>query len=101
LSEKIKAWEAKVDSFQNGNDSLNLSNAMNTLNQAKSAVDKLKNQIETTEKVLTAHRIPCSLGRFDGWFKLFLKSQNIRWLLIDILLPIAIGTTAILLLAKV
>ena len=101
LSEKIKIWEEKVSSFQNGNDSLNLANAMSTLNQARGVADKLTKQIETTEKTLTAMRIPCSLGRFDGWFKLFLKSQNIRWLLIDILLPIAIGAAAIYLLAKV
>lgn len=101
LSEKIKAWEEKVSSFQNGNDSLNLANAMSTLNQARSAADKLTKQIETTEKTLTAMRIPCSLGRFDGWFKLFLKSQNIRWLLVDILLPVLVGATAIYLLAKV
>lgn len=101
LSEKIKAWEEKVSLFQNGNDSLNLANAMSTLNQAKGATDKLTKQIETTEKVLTAMRISCSLGRFDGWFKLFLKSQNIRWLIIDILLPVSVGVTAIYLLAKV
>lgn len=100
LSEKIKAWESKVSSFQNGSDNLNLANAMSTLNQAKSAVDNLKNQIKATEETLTAQRIPCSLGRFDGWFKLFLKSQSIRWLLIDILPPIAIGATAIILLVK-
>lgn len=82
LSVKIQAWEEKVSSFKNGNDSLNLSNAMSTLTQAKNSVEKLKSQIQTTEKTLTALRIPHSLGRFDGWFKLFLKSQNLRWLII-------------------
>lgn len=102
LSDKIKTWQDKISPFQNGIDSPDFDNAMNTLNQAKAAVDKLSKQIETAEKTFTATRIPCSLGRFDGWFKLFLKSQNIRWLLIDILLPVAIGATATyLLLAKV
>lgn len=98
LLEKINIWEDKVNYFQNENDNLNFSNAMNTLNEAKKAVNKLKSQIESTEKTLIAQRIPCSLDRFDSWFKMFLKSQNARWLLIDILLPIIIGITATILL---
>lgn len=100
LSEKVQEWEGKISSFQDGNDSLNLANAMSTLSQAKSSIEKLNTQIQNTEKILTAHRIPYSLSRFDGWFKLFLKSQNLRWIIIDIIIPVVVGITAILLLAK-
>lgn len=100
LRRKIQEWENRVESFKDGGNSLNLSNAMVTLNQAKAEVIKLTSQIEKTNEILTAHRIPFSLNRFDSWFKLFLKSQNIRWILIEILIPITTGALAILFLVN-
>jgi hypothetical protein len=55
-------------------------------------------KIERTQNTISAYRIPVSLKRFDSWFKLLLCSQNLRWLLIEFLLPIILGSWALLLL---
>lgn len=100
LLAKIKEWEERVVSFRQRGDSLNLANAMNSLTQTRSEITRLKSQIETTEKTLTSLRIPCSLGRFDRWYEWFLRSQNLRWMFIDILSPIGIGGFAVYLLSS-
>lgn len=99
VSEHVKEWVERVDSFKQGGDSLNLANAMSSLSRVQGSLDQLKRQVETTENVISSLRIPCSLRRFDSWFALFLRSQNLRWLLIDIFTPVIIGGAAIYLLA--
>ncbi|QUX97471.1 hypothetical protein C0J08_19630 [Marinomonas sp. CT5] len=47
--------------------------------------------IELVENV----RIDGSLLRFDQWFRLLIVSQNIRWLFLDVILPISVGLLAI------
>lgn len=48
--------------------------------------------IELIENV----RIDGSLLRFDQWFRLLIVSQNIRWLFLDVILPISVGLLAII-----
>ncbi|AEF56344.1 hypothetical protein [Marinomonas posidonica] len=43
-------------------------------------------------------RIDGSLLYFDQWFKLLKNSKNIQWIFLDFLLPISLGTIAIILL---
>ena len=45
-------------------------------------------------------RITTSLSRFDKWFYLFLQSQNLRFLINDIILPIGIAIIAIIFLIQ-
>ena len=99
LAEKVQEWEAKITQFKDGKDSLNLANAMSTLSNTSKAIADLTRKIEHTEKTLCSLRISTSLRHFDGWFELFLRSQNLRWLLIEMILPIGVGTTAVFLLA--
>ncbi len=41
-------------------------------------------------------RITTSLSRFDNWFEFFIKSQNLRFLINDIVLPIGLSLFAII-----
>lgn len=99
ISGKIDALKEEVNSIKREENNPNLHGISNLFNETKNVIEKLRGQIETTEKVLLSERISCSLRRFDGWFRLFLKIQNLRWLLIDILMPMAVGGFAICLLA--
>lgn len=83
-----------------GKSSLNISNACNTIGETRNGIADLKRSIDTVQKTLSDSRIPVSLKRFDGWFGFFLKSQNLRWLLIDALAPLLAGAIAIYLLLK-
>lgn len=58
----------------------------------------IKGKIEAIKNTLASERIPASLATFESWFSLFLRSQNLRWLLIDFLLPMVLAGFAILLL---
>lgn len=79
-------------------DGKNLNIILNSLSELNKKVSELKSAVVNTEKTLLSQRIPASLKRFDDWFRLFLKSQNLRWIIIDTLLPIVIGTAAVVVL---
>ncbi len=69
-----------------------------SLSHIRNEVADLRSKVKEVNKTLDANRVPASLERFDSWFKVFLKSQNIRWLLIEFLLPISLGIWAVYLL---
>lgn len=73
----------------------NLDTVLNALTEARSAIRDLNNSVQRVEKILSSNRVPASLRRFDSWFEVFLRSQNMRWLLIDTLAPIILGTWAL------
>jgi len=64
------------------------------LNAALQNINQLYNSIQTAHKTISDQRIPVSLKRFDNWFQLFLRSQNLRWLIIEFLFPIVLGLSA-------
>lgn len=71
-----------------------------TLSEIRTSVIQLQQLVEKSDKIALSPRIEASLQRFDGWFEFFLRSQNLRFLLIEILLPILVGMTAICLLSQ-
>ncbi|WP_122313307.1 hypothetical protein [Pseudomonas coronafaciens] len=77
----------KKDMTSAGTVSLSMQNLKNTLEQ-------VRNSLEATESVITNTRIPASLHRFDNRFRLLLKSQNMRVLLVEIGMPIFIALAA-------
>jgi hypothetical protein len=56
-----------------------------------SQLANLAKQVENSGKLIADARIPVSLERFDSWNRLFLKSQNMRWLLLELGVPLAVG----------
>jgi hypothetical protein len=54
--------------------------------------------INNRQDNLFSARLLKSIERFDNKFKYFLKSQNLRWLLIDLLAPLILAISAIYLL---
>jgi hypothetical protein len=59
-------------------------------------IESTKKTIERIEKVLESNQLIESMETFDRRFKFFLKSQNIRWFIIDFSAPILLATSAIL-----
>jgi hypothetical protein len=69
--------------------------------EARTASIELKCSVDAVQETLTDMRIPVSLKRFDSWFGLFLRNQNMRWLVFDeALLPTVVGIVAMGLLAR-
>lgn len=59
--------------------------------EVKADIAKNMRALDKVEEVLNAARIPASLGRFENWFKWFLRSQGLRWLLLEFSLPVVLG----------
>lgn len=92
LSRKLDVWSVPVEL---GSDSPGCRVLRSDIVELKSAVDKLAGSVNSLDKNLTSERIPASLERFDSWFKYFLHIQNIRWFLVDIVVPVLIGFISI------
>ncbi len=99
IDESMKVSEERLRALydEKGKES-NLHAVINTISETRTAITELKRSVEHAQETLAAPRIPVSLRRFDRWFMLFLRSENIRWLVIDALVPILVGVSALALL---
>ena len=66
-----------------------------TLKALLEKADNIHLMQEELKKLYGAERIEVSLQRFDSWFKLFLQSQNLRWITIEFSLPVGLALWAI------
>lgn len=99
INAKLADWENKVKKSLEDKDP-NRDSVIMSIKHVSEDIAKLENSIKATEETLNSDRIPASLRRFDYWFSLFLRSQNMRWLLIELLLPIFVGLYSIILLLE-
>jgi hypothetical protein len=49
-------------------------------------------------ETIQSKRIPASLDRFEKYFRLFTLSQCLRWLIIEMIIPLALGSFSLILL---
>lgn len=98
INTTFEAINSEIERIQDEGQTLNINNVIQSLSHIRNEVANLRGKVEEVKKTLDANRVPASLERFDGWFKIFLKSQNVRWLLIEFLLPISLGIWAVYLL---
>jgi hypothetical protein len=100
LDGKMSEWETRVrekvcDSHQN---CMNVRSGAQSIVEVRGVVHEMTRAVEETTKTLSSLRIPTSLDRFDRCFLLALRSQSLRWIVIDFLLPITLGCLALFLL---
>jgi hypothetical protein len=79
---------------------MNTTTAAQSISEVRERLAALTRAVDTSSKTIAAQRVPVSLDRFDRWFKLFLRSQSLRWVLIDFLLPIGLGIASLILLRR-
>ncbi|PXV60543.1 hypothetical protein SAMN04487785_102265 [Dyella jiangningensis] len=88
-----------IESLQSGGDIIQNSTAVtDALASVEGRMVELRHAIENAERQDSSPRILASLNRFDRWFSLWLRSQNLRWLVIDVLVPLVAGSVAVILL---
>lgn len=87
------AW-SKVESYTFNSKNLTTTERKDILNK----LNEIQTQTSLLEKNITNIRISASMKRFDNWFSMLVRSQSIRWLLLDFLLPVSFGLLAIVLL---
>jgi hypothetical protein len=99
IDAKIVEWETKLRAqFTDGPDAMNIVNATANLSGVREQIAKLGREVKEASESIDSARIPASLERFDNWYALFLRSQNLRWLVIDFLAPVLAGGYALVLL---
>lgn len=105
LNEKIESINQNLEQCQTGlskkiEESSNPSWGafQSNLSQAVTNLSNLSGAVKEAEKTISAERIPASLMRFDNWCQFFLRSQNLRWIVIEFSLPIVLGIVSIWLL---
>jgi len=100
IESKLNKWEAELRAkFTEGTDAMNITNAVMPISATREEIVRFSREVKAAAEAIEAARIPTSLKRFDSWFALFLRSQNLRWLVIDVLAPVLAGSYALLLLA--
>lgn len=101
LVDEIRAIKGDIDdhielaSPQVGNIDNNLSRSMMDLDKK---VKDFKSLVERSHEIRSSQRIEASLYRFDRSFKMFLTSQNIRWIILEVTFPVVYSLSAIFLL---
>jgi hypothetical protein len=70
------------------------------LAEVKSDLESVRMEIQRQNTVLESKRIEVSLRRFDGAYQLFLRSQNLRWLIMEAGFPVLFGAMSIAILVR-
>lgn len=83
----------------------NITKEFNKLKEAANTPDdksfrETQSQLNLVHKQLNSRRLKVSINRFDNWYKYFLISQNLRWLVIEFGFPIILAASAITLLCN-
>ncbi len=99
MEKKLSAWEKRVEEEILKNNP-NLMTVVQSFQEIRGNINDLNQKIENVQKSITALRIPASLERFDSRFRLMLRSQNLRWLILELSFPLILGCWAVWLLAN-
>lgn len=73
----------------------NSTNVLRSLSEAQQSFDNLKRAVEASRSLEESPRMLVSLRRFDRWYSFWLRSQNLRWIILDAGLPLLLGATAL------
>lgn len=103
---KLKEVEQKLDELTDsitqelGNgQAAHLVNFQNNLSEVRKDFYALRETFDKAANIVDARRVPASLARFDAAYRFFLKTQSLRWLLIEWLVPVSVGIFAVWVLA--
>ncbi|UEB93480.1 hypothetical protein LIS66_13795 [Pseudomonas sp. HN2] len=99
VDESVSAIERHIDGLQRADMTVAGSISISIQSLAKNIL-QVRQALEATESVITNNRVPESLGRFDNRFRLLLKSQNLRVLLIEVGIPVLLSFVAAAYLAR-
>lgn len=99
IEKTLNDWDTRLKrEFTEKPDVMNIVTATTLIHSAREEVVKLKGSVKEVGDTISALRIPVSLRRFDRWYHLFLRSQNLRWLVVELGAPIVLGSYALVLL---
>ena len=94
LLKRSSEFQELVDSLKQAHSGdANLSKMLSELdNKSKTIEQSTSNLTKAVENI----RVNGSMLRFDQWYKILIRSQNARWIILDMLLPVVLSLTAII-----
>ncbi|MFA7292222.1 MAG: hypothetical protein WC023_08235 [Rhodocyclaceae bacterium] len=96
MNERLSHWESEMQAkFSQGADATNIANAIGPVVGLRKELAKVTREIKAASACIEGTRVPASLERFDSWFCLYLRSQNLRWLVVEFLAPVLVGGYAL------
>lgn len=98
IEEQLKELSQHFLNKANETNDMNWRHVQSPLAAVKQRVDQIDQSVQKVTETLESNRVPVSLARFDNRFQIFLRSQNLRWLVIEAGLPLLLGSYALLLL---
>ncbi|SDZ70660.1 hypothetical protein SAMN05518854_11513 [Variovorax sp. YR266] len=66
------------------------------LNKNFKEIQSFRADLELAKAALESPTPPAALEKFDGAYRLLLKSQSTRWLLLEVGLPVVLGLACVL-----
>ena len=98
INQRIESMESAIHEMREKGDTLshldvNISSQVQPL---KMDIDSAVSSITRMEKVLVGNQLLVSMKTFDRRYKYFLRSQNIRWFIIDFFGPIMLSSVSLL-----
>jgi len=94
MAAKIAQFEAQAITTKTDMNGLNYAHAATKPGSITAQISSLQRQLQSLSTTLESARIPASLKRFDNWFHLSVRTQSLRWIIVDLSLPIFLGMTA-------
>lgn len=98
INQRIESMENAIHEMREKGASLNRSdvNISSQVQPLKIEIDSAVRSITRMEKVLIGNQLLVSMKTFDRRYRYFLKSQNIRWFIIDFFGPIMLSSVSLL-----
>ena len=92
IEESFEDIKSKIESIrESAGLRYNVDSARDAVQHLQGVIGQLAGEISHANQLLDAARIPVSLERFDRRFRLLLKSQNARVLVVEILFPVLLA----------
>ncbi|HCG7279380.1 TPA: hypothetical protein NJ358_000106 [Vibrio parahaemolyticus] len=98
INQRIESMEKSITDMREKGVNLNRSDAniSSQVQPLKIDIDGAVSSINRMEKVLDGNQLLISMRTFDRRYRYFLKSQNIRWFVIDFFGPIILSSVSLL-----
>ena len=93
VDESISQFSSHVEQLQQ-RDMTMAGSVSQSIQGMKHTLEQVKQALASTEAVVMNTRIPESLARFDKRFRLLLKSQNMRTVIVEIGIPVLLSLAA-------
>ncbi len=95
ISQTSNNLEKSLIEINNWKKTTNNSHIHKSIMELTHEINTLKETERKLIEVLDNVRTDSSLLRFDQWFRFLINSQNIRWLCLDVILPLSLALIAI------